>query len=161
MKAVYKVLAYAMAVEVVVQATAIAVAMFGLTKWIDGGGVLDKAEMESHGSSYPEVIGFAIHGINGQMLVPLIALLLLVSSFFAKVPGAVKWAGVVLALVVVQILLGVFGHAVTALGALHGLNALLLFSAAVVAARLARKVTTEPAASRAAGPAAADVAATA
>ncbi len=42
-----------------------------------------------------------------------------------------KWAGIVLLLVVVQATLGIAGHSVPFLGALHGLNALLLFSAAI------------------------------
>ena len=47
MRMVYRVLAYLIAGEVVVQAGAIAFAFFGLGAWIDGGGVLDKAAMES------------------------------------------------------------------------------------------------------------------
>ena len=43
MRATYRVLAYLLALEVVVQAAAIAWAVFGLTAWIEGGGVLDKA----------------------------------------------------------------------------------------------------------------------
>ena len=56
-----------------------------------------------------------------------------------------------LGLVVLQVLLGLFGHAVPLLGALHGLNALLLFGVAVMAAMAARGVpkgqrTVEPSA---------------
>ena len=109
MRTVYRVLAYVVAAEVVVQAMAMVFAIAGLGKWVDGGGVLDKAVMESDESPFPEVIGFAVHGINGMMIVPAIALLLLVSSFFAKVSGAVKWAAVVLLLVVVQVTLGLAG----------------------------------------------------
>ena len=35
-----------------------------------------------------------LHGINGEMVFPLLALLLLIVSFFAKVPRGVHWAGV-------------------------------------------------------------------
>jgi heme A synthase len=86
-----------------------------------------------------------IHGINGMMIIPLIALLLLISSFFARIPGGVKWAGLVLLVVVVQVNLGLFGHAVPAVGALHGLNALLLFSVALYTARRRRVVAPSPA----------------
>jgi hypothetical protein len=138
MRTVYRVLAYIIAAEVAVQAMVMVLAIAGLGKWVENGGVLDKATFESSGTPFPEVIGFAIHGMNGMMVIPGIALLLLISSFFAKIPGAVKWAGLVLLLVVLQVTLGLMGHAITGLGALHGLNALLLFSAAVYTARRGR-----------------------
>jgi hypothetical protein len=47
----------------------------------------------------------------------------------------VKWAALVLAAVVVQVALGMFGHEAAVFGLLHGINALLLFSLAVVAGR--------------------------
>ena len=73
-----------------------------------------------------------------------VALLLLISSFFAKVPGGVKWAGLVVLLVVVQVNLGFAGHDIPALGGLHGLNALLLFAAALYTARRARRAVAAP-----------------
>jgi uncharacterized membrane protein YphA (DoxX/SURF4 family) len=134
MRTVYKVLAYLVAIEVAVQAMALVFADAGMGKWVEQGGVLDKAVMESGGSPFPEVVGFMIHGINGMMVIPVIALLLLISSFFTKIPGAVKAAGLVVVLVAIQVTLGLVGHQIPAVGALHGLNALLLFSAAVYAA---------------------------
>jgi len=83
-------------------------------------------------------VGFMIHGINGQMVIPLLALILLIVSFFAKVPGGVKWAGAILALVVIQVTLGLFAHETPQLGPLHGMNALLLFSVAILAGRRTR-----------------------
>jgi hypothetical protein len=145
MKSVYKVLAYIVAAEVVIQAMAMVYAVAGQGRWVMEGGVLDKAVVENAQGSgefaFPEVIGFAIHGMNGMMIIPLLALLLFISSFFAKVPGGVKWGGVVLLLVVVQASLGIAGHFIPALGALHGLNALLLFSAAVYTGLRVRRVT--------------------
>lgn len=135
MKTVYRVLAYVVAAEVIVQAMAMVYAIAGLGKWVDDGGVFDKALMESDDSPFPEVVGFLVHGMNGMIVIPLIALALLISAFFARIPGAVKWAGLVLLLVVLQVTLGLFGHAVPAIGALHGLNALVLFSTAVYTAR--------------------------
>ncbi|GAA2292743.1 hypothetical protein GCM10010149_45580 [Nonomuraea roseoviolacea subsp. roseoviolacea] len=135
MRVVYKVLAYLVAVEVAVQAAVMVFGDAGLGKWVGQGGVLDKTVLESEASPFPEVVGFMAHGINGMMVIPVIALLLLISSFFARVPGAVKAAGLVLLLVAVQVTLGLVGHDIPALGALHGLNALLLFSSALYAAR--------------------------
>ncbi len=140
MKSVYRALAYLVALEVVIQAAAIAFALAGLGKWISEGGVLDAAAMESESTDFTGVVGFMIHGINGQMIVPLIALLLLISSFFAKIPGGVLWAGLVLLTVVVQVLLGIFGHGTPVLGMVHGAVAFVLFTFAVIAARKAEAV---------------------
>jgi hypothetical protein len=137
MKSVYRVLAYLVALEVVIQAAAIAFALFGLTKWIDDGGVLDAAAVQSESTTFTGLIGFIVHGLNGQFIVPLIALLLVIVSFFAKVPGGVMWAGLVLLTVIVQVLLGIFAHGVPELGILHGIVAMALFAFAVVAARRA------------------------
>lgn len=135
MKTAYRVLAYLVAAEVIVQAMAVVYAVAGLGKWVQDGGVFDKSLMESEGSPFPEVIGFMIHGLNGTMVIPALALILLIVSFFSRIPGSVKWAGLVLLLVVVQISLGLLGHDIPALGALHGLNALLLFTTALYTAR--------------------------
>ena len=67
------------------------------------------------------------------MVVPIIVLLFLISSFFAKVPGGVKWALFVFLAALVQVALGLFAHSIAGLGWLHGLNALILFGLAVSA----------------------------
>ncbi|GIH65143.1 hypothetical protein [Microbispora siamensis] len=150
MKLVYKVLASLVAAEVAVQAMMVVLGDAGLFKYVEQGGVIDKAAAESGGIEFPEFFAFVVHGMNGMMVIPLIALLLLVSSFFAKIPGAVKGAALVVLLVAVQVSLGLLGHQIPALGALHGLNALLLFSAAVHAARRGRgAVVSAPAQSHA------------
>jgi heme A synthase len=142
MRTVYKVLAWLIAVEVVVQAAAMVYAIAGLGIWVDrDNGVLDKATFESEEMLFPEMIGFMIHGMNGMMVIPLLALILLVVSFFAKVPGGIKWAAGVLALVVLQVTLGIFGHELALSGALHGVNALVLFSTAVMAGRRVTRAT--------------------
>ncbi len=83
-----------------------------------------------------------VHGMNGTMLIPLIALVFMIVSFFAKIPGGVKWAGFVLLAVVVQVLLGMFAHEVPSLGILHGVNALVLFGLAVMAGKRVSTTTT-------------------
>lgn len=141
MKATYRVLAYLVALGVVVQAAAIAYAVFGLGRWIEDGGVMNKATMESESAVFPGVGGFALHAIDGQMIIPILAVLLLVVSFFAKVPRGIMWAVLTVVLVAVQVFLGIFAAAVPGLGMLHGINALALFAVAVVAAR---RVDTAP-----------------
>lgn len=145
MRSVYRALAYIVAAEVAVQAMAIVLAVAGLSRWVEAGGVLDKSVMESDQSAFPEVVGFMIHGINGTMVIPILALLLLISSFFARFDGAVNWACLVLLLVLAQVALGIIGHSVPSLGALHGLTALLLFAGAI---HSARRVPVRPVARR-------------
>src|SRR6185503_16189222 len=144
MRTAYRVLAWIVAVEVLLQAAAISYAIFGFGKWIEQGGVMDKSVLESQASVFPEEVGFMVHGLNGMMVVPVVALLFLVVSFFAKVPRGVALAGAVAGLVVLQVLLGMFGHGIPGLGLLHGANALALFAAGVVAARRAAQ-SVEPA----------------
>jgi hypothetical protein len=136
MRTTYRVLAWLVAAEVLVQAAAITWAVFGVGRYVEGGGVLDKSVMESEASAFPEETGFMVHGLNGTMIVPALALLLLVVSLFAKLPRGIALAGAVVGLVAVQVVLGMLGHGVPGLGLLHGANALLLFAAAVAAARL-------------------------
>src|SRR5215212_2945487 len=108
MRTTYRVLAYLIAAEVAVQT----------------GGVFDSAVIESDENPFPEVWGLIVHGINGSAVIPLLALVLLVCSFFAKVPRGVAWATAVFVLVAVQVMLGFSVRDVPALGALHGVNAL-------------------------------------
>jgi hypothetical protein len=134
MRTVYKVLAYAVAALVVVQAMSIAWTVAGLDTWVQNGGVFDKSVMESDGPMpFPEVTGIIVHGINGGMLIPLVSLLLLISSFFAKIPGGIKFGAAVFVLVAIQATLGYAHLPIT--GLFHGGNALLLFATALYAAR--------------------------
>jgi hypothetical protein len=141
MRTAYKVLAYLVAAEVAVQAMVMVWFMAGLGKWVEGGGVLDKAAMESEGTPFPQVAGMTAHIINGFFVIPGLTLLLLIISFFTKVRGAIKWAIIVFVLVVVQSQLGGLGHDFPLAGALHGLNALALFGVALYAGRRLRAVT--------------------
>lgn len=133
MRIAYRVLAFVVAAEVAIQAVVMVWAVAGLGKWIQGGGVADAAMMESGGTPFPEVLGFMVHGINGTFVVPGLALVLLILSFFTRLRGATKWAAIVFALVVVQGQLGFLGHEIPMIGGLHGLNAMILFTAALYA----------------------------
>jgi hypothetical protein len=132
MRTAYKVLAYLVAAEVAVQAMVMVWAIAGLGKWVAGGGVFDKGVMESEGSPpFPEVAGIIVHVFNGFFVIPALALLLLIVSFFTKVRGAIKWSVILLVLVVVQGQLGFLGRDLPLAGAVHGLNALALFGVAL------------------------------
>src|SRR5690349_5282460 len=102
MRKVYRILAYIVAAEVAVQAMLMVYAIAGLGKWVSGGGVFDKAVMEDEQIIFPEIIGIPLHGLNGGIIIPAIALILLIISFFSKIQGGSKWAAVVFVLAVVQ-----------------------------------------------------------
>ena len=154
MRSTYRFLAFAIAALVVVQAGAIAWAFFGVTNEIDQNGlVLNKACLESDdgcGAGFTAEWGFAIHMFfNGFVLIPLTTLVLLIVSFFAKVPGGVKFAGLLFLLVVLQVIvLPMLSREVASgFGALHGINALVLMGVAIMAgqrASAAAPATTEP-----------------
>jgi hypothetical protein len=144
MKTAYRVLAGLIALGVAVQAMVMVWAVSGLSKWVDNGGILDKAAVESGENKFPEETGFGIHFFNGTFFIPLIALILLIVSFFAKIPGGVKWALIVLGLVILQVAFGFISFGVPFLGMLHGLNALLLLGAAGFAARRAKLASAAP-----------------
>ena len=137
MRTTYRYLAYAIDGLIMVQAAAIAWAIFGFSKYIDDGNTFSKSQMEANDFAFTEERGFMIHGINGQMLIPLVGLILLIISFFAKVTDGRKWAGMLFGGIVIQVLLGMFGHGLPMLGLLHGANALLLFWLAWKAAKAA------------------------
>ena len=127
MKRAYQVIAYLVAAGVVLQAAFIAFGVFGLAHDIDAGAVVD--------SNYDGNPGWFLHAVNGEMAIPLLALSLLIVSFFARVKGGIRWAGAVLGLVVLQVMLAYIAFGVAVVGVLHGVNALALFTVAVIAGR--------------------------
>ena len=133
MKQVYRVFAYLIAVGVAIQAAAIAYGVFGLFNWVEGGGTLDQAALRAEDSDVGGGLGFFLHIMIGYFVIPVVALLLLILSFFAKVPGGIRWALFSFLTVVVQTLLAGFAHALAGVGWLHGMVALVLFGLAVTA----------------------------
>jgi hypothetical protein len=149
MRAVYRVLAFVVAAEVAIQAALAVWGVAGLGRYVDQVGVLENSAFETAFEGgpmpFPEFVGLLLHGLNGVIVIPSLALLLLLSSFFAKVPRGVLFAVAVLGLIAVQATLGFGGHASPVLGALHGINALVLFSTAMWAGLRVSRVsrTTE------------------
>jgi heme A synthase len=134
MKTVYRVLAYAIAALVAVQAAAIGYAVFAQLHFIENGGTLDGATLDS---GAPGTAAYIFHAFNGATVL-LAALALLIISFFAKIPHGVRWAVIVLVCTVVQIALGTLSRLLAPIGAVHGAVALVLFGVAVMAAMRAR-----------------------
>jgi hypothetical protein len=135
MRSAYKYLAFAVPVLVVIQAMAIAFAVFGLTAYSENHSLPKKPEDAN--LSFTGDVGFAIHGINGQMLIPLVAIVLLIISFFAKIPGGTKWALFIVGDVVLQIAFAFIAFGAPVVGVLHGLNAFVLAGLGVMAVRAA------------------------
>ena len=135
MKTVYRVLAYAIAALVAVQAAAIGYAVFAQLHFIEGGGTLDAAAFDSNA---PGTGAMIFHALNGAVFL-LAALALLIVSFFAKIPHGVRWAVIVLVCTVVQIALGTLSRLLAPIGAVHGAVALALFGVALMAAMRVRK----------------------
>src|SRR5690348_601888 len=117
MKQTYRVLAGLVALGVLVQAASVA---FGGFKTFND---LDSGALKSVGKNYDGNVGHVIHSIDGQMVIPVIGLILLIVSFFAarSVPQARKWAAIVFGLIVLQVVLAFIGFGVPVIGALHGI----------------------------------------
>jgi hypothetical protein len=132
-KQTYRVLAGLIALGVLVQAASVAFGWFDAISAIDSGAVID--------GDYEGNAGHAIHGIVGMMVIPLLALILLIASFVTAkaVPGGRKWAGIVFGLTILQVALAFAAFSAPVIGALHGINALVLFGAAARAGTLARE----------------------
>lgn len=142
MKATYRILAVLIPVLVLVQAASIAFEMFGLGAWVDKGHTLTKSVLESDTSPVTGGAGGEIHGLGAIALV-VVALALLVVSFFAGIPGGVRWAAIVLGDVVLQWVFAIAGFTVSwQIGALHGLNAIVLAGLGGAAAANARRSST-------------------
>ena len=140
MKTTYRVLAILIPVLVAVQAAAIAAGTFGVLNAVDDGTPFTE-------SSDPN-LGQIVHS-TGAMAIALVSLLLLLVSFFARIEGGVKWAGFVFLSVVFQWVIAILSFGAPALGALHGLNAFVMFglgsSATAAASRSMRSPTSSPA----------------
>jgi hypothetical protein len=98
MRTAYRLLAFAIAALVGVQAAAIGYAVFAQQNWIDNGGTLDKAALES---SVPGTEALVFHALDGGVIL-FLALALLIISFFAKIPQGVRWAVIVLLWTIVR-----------------------------------------------------------
>ena len=142
MRMVYRVLAWLVAAGVVVQAAAIAFAKVGEDHLVDTGGVIDKAFVESSmngTTTYVGLAGEAVHAMNGMMVLPALALLLLIASLFVRGGGPKLWALLVVGLVALQIVLAFTMFDMPYLGILHGMNALAILLVAIAAALRARR----------------------
>lgn len=132
----HRILSGIIAVLVGVQAASHAWSSAGVGKYVQDGGVVDAAMMNSREAPpFPEALGFPIHGITGMMIIPAVAVILLIVSLLSRNAWRMKMGILILVLTAVQVALGMLGHGMTSLAFLHGLNALALFGAALIATR--------------------------
>ena len=131
MRQVYRALGNLVALMVVVQMASIAMGWFITLHDVDGGQVFAGDDDFN--------VGHALHSI-GALVVAALALLMLIVSFFAKVPGGVRWACFVVLAVLLQFVLAIVAFEVPVIGALHGVNALAVAGLASAAARRAKAV---------------------
>jgi hypothetical protein len=138
MRKAYNALGWVSAGLVMVQAALIAWGVGGENRFIENGGVMDKALAEAANGAgerpYPEMIAFELHSLNG-ILMPVLALILVGISFGTGLPRARRNAGILFGLIFVQHALGMAIIDLPMIGLAHGLNALLVFAAAMVVAR--------------------------
>ena len=137
MRKTYQVLAFLIAICVVLQAMWIGLATFLLIGDLDDGKTIDK--------SYDGNWADGMHGLFGTLIIPLLVIALLIVSFFAKIPGGSKWAGFVFLAVVVQIFLAFLAFGVPELGFLHPINAFVVLGLAATAGRRARLLGSDAA----------------
>jgi hypothetical protein len=134
MRGAYKGIAHLIALGVLLQAAFVAAAWFQVINEVDGGTVIN--------ADYEGNAGHALHGMVGMMVMPLLGLIFFILSFFAKLPGGVKWAGFTFLAIVVQVVLAFVSFGVPAIGALHGINAFVVFGLAIFAGRRVASATT-------------------
>jgi len=150
MRKTYQIIAQVIAGLVVLQAALMVWAIAGLFSWIDEGNSIDKSVVEGWADEPPTfdgAIGHFIHAfISGTILIPLLGLILLIVSFFAKVPRGVALAAAVVVSIVVQYLAGTLAEPdMPYLGLIHGLNAFILFGLALAAGKAAKDAAATPA----------------
>jgi hypothetical protein len=143
MRPTYMWLGRLIAIAVVLQAAFIAWGMFDILNTTEDG--------EIYTGDYNA--GQAMHGVFGLGIIPILALILLVVSFFAKVPGGVRAALIVLGIVVLQVVLAIVSFSGPVVGLLHGINAFVLAGIAGYASRLATKAGGAPPSAPEAAPA--------
>ncbi|NUR06701.1 MAG: hypothetical protein HOQ22_04825 [Nocardioidaceae bacterium] len=141
MRATYRVLCGLTMLLVLVQSAAIAFGTFGILDFVSGGDDYTKSIAEDR-SADAGGLGQNIHSF-GAMAIALVAIILLVVSFFARIDGGVKWAGIVFLTVVLQWVFAIVAFSAPVVGILHGINAFFIFGTAMTAMQHAKAVEAE------------------
>src|SRR5689334_21319369 len=136
MRTTYRVLAYLIALGVVAQAMFIAWGTFTVHHAANAAGVVGPGDLDPEHAT-----AFGLHALNSY-IVSVLSLVLFIISFFAKtVHHRKRWALALFLTVVVQGELGYASYDLPAIGLLHGLGALAVFTLALRAAWLPASTT--------------------
>ncbi len=135
MRTTYIWLARLIAIGVVLQAAFVAFGTFEVFNAANDGKVFSEDTDYNAGQN--------LHAIVGLMMIPLLALILLIVAFFARISGGVRLAGAVVGLVVLQVVLGLVSFEAPIVGILHGLNAFAMAGVAGFAGRQAGQAAEE------------------
>lgn len=139
MKVTYRVLAWVICILVMVQAATHAWFSAGAGRFLAEGGTLDLSG--ASGMQFPEVLGVIIHGMSGMYVIPVVAIAFMVVGYLTHSRYGLVIAVVTAVLIAIQVALGL-GAANTAFLALfHGMNALLIFAAALYADHYMRSLS--------------------
>jgi hypothetical protein len=131
MRNAYRVLAYLVALGVVAQAMFIAWGTFTVHHTANTSGIVGPGDLDPEHAT-----AFGLHSFN-SIIVSVLSLVLFVISFFAKtVHHRIRWALALFLTVVVQGELGYLSYELPAVGLLHGIGALAVFTLALRSAWL-------------------------
>ncbi|MCU1447570.1 hypothetical protein [Cryobacterium sp.] len=143
MRRAYQIICHIIAACVVIQAAVIAWSTFTILNASGDGAALSEDNAP---------VGFLVHSVVGQMVIPALVLVLLVVALIGR--AGIRWAAWLLVAVLVQLILAYSSFELPGLGLLHGINAFVVLGLAEMGARSigtqstgARKVRT-PAAER-------------
>jgi hypothetical protein len=123
MRTAYTSIAHLISLFIVVQAATVAWGIFTMFNAVGDGNTLP--------DEFP--LGAMLHGTFGMYVLPVLALALVVVSLLAR--SGVKWALLVLAAVVVQVLIAFVSFGVPVLGILHGMLPFGILALAEIGAR--------------------------
>ena len=131
MRRAYQIICHIIAACVVIQAAVIAWSTFVILNATGEGAAVSEDNVP---------VGFLVHSVVGQMVIPVLALALLVVALIAR--AGVMWAVWLLVAVLVQVFLGYSSFELPGLGLLHGITAFVVLGLAETGARTVRAGAT-------------------
>ena len=139
MRRVYQIICHIIAACVVIQAAVIAWSTFAILNATGEGAAVSEDNVP---------VGFLVHSVVGQMIIPVLSLALLVVALIAR--AGIMWSVWLLVAVLVQVFLGYSSFELPGLGLIHGVNAFVVLALAEIGARSVGAGSKEPATASAA-----------
>ena len=139
MRRVYQIICHIIAACVVIQAAVIAWSTFAILNATGEGAAVSEDNVP---------VGFLVHSVVGQMVIPVLSLALLVVALIIR--AGIMWSVWLLVAVLVQVFLGYSSFELPGLGLIHGVNAFVVLALAEIGARSVGAGSKEPATASAA-----------